>query len=284
MGYSLLDRFQGCLIGSKCVNFTHHPAWMSLARTQMASLIQSAEIDLNSYSQMEQGNNHHIALATLPVILFFHDHPQLLRANLAKIAEVTRTSASQLEIIWLWSKAIALNLIGLVPPAQLIPLLLKEPVTTPLQEQLTRVQKFLEQGTPLGIVKPQLYRYKQPEVTALALAYYFFLTTPRDFHLAVRRASFSSTQPLEIMALTAALAGSYNGYSGLTITKRLEIQQNPELSLSLSQVKTLFQAWGGVAQTFNNCHDSLVISSCQVLQRRPQLKLISQQESWLSTL
>ncbi|MGP0127934.1 MAG: hypothetical protein ACTMUB_01330 [cyanobacterium endosymbiont of Rhopalodia musculus] len=100
MRYSLLNRFQGTFIGSLIgVNIGHtsplHPWWLFLSQAITKRLTQKGRLSLEDWSAItgeqsfftntnncELPNTGEIVLGTLPLIVFFHDAPSLLREQL----------------------------------------------------------------------------------------------------------------------------------------------------------------------------------------------------------
>lgn len=98
MRYSLLNRFQGTFMGSLIgINLNHtsplHPWWLFLSQAITKRLIQKGRLSPEDWLAItgEQSfftnncklpNTGELVLGTLPLMVFFHDAPSLLREQL----------------------------------------------------------------------------------------------------------------------------------------------------------------------------------------------------------
>jgi hypothetical protein len=280
--HSLLNRFQGAICGSllaeKLAGVEYGSFASQLGIEQAQSLIKFGDINLDYYLELENPSSSEIALASLPLILFFHENNQLLTDQLSKIGANLPNSAEILPEVLLWSKAIALALTENLIPSQLIAQLLTSNNSPLVAQQLQEIHSCLEQDLSLKTVVTKLSRQKQPINRAIALALYCFAFSPQDFSISITRARLSGYHSPVTSALTAALAGAYNGYQNIPLTMRLSISQDPQLQNTNNIAKQLFSAWCGVYKPMNHPtlpnHQS--VASSNIIQRRCELKLISQ--------
>ncbi|TVQ47845.1 MAG: ADP-ribosylglycohydrolase family protein [Gloeocapsa sp. DLM2.Bin57] len=279
MLYSTLSRFQGAIWGS--LNITQSDILSELMIKQTKNLIESGDLNIKQMEGLANLTISQMAVATLPVLLFFHDSPQLLTNKLTAIITKLNQTTETLQELLTWSKAISLALTEQLEPQDLLKQLLQENSQTKLTEQLEQVQSYLEQNLSLNQVVNKLSRLKQPE-TAIALAIYCFLFTPQDFNLAINRAKQSKYQPEITQALTGALTGVYNGYHNIPLQLRLSLQQNHQQRISITIASQLYASWCGITPTglANWQQTSQTIAQPGLIQPRKQLKIISQQQTW----
>ena len=278
MRYSLLSRFQGGSLGSligetRATQNQNLSVWSQIAIETTEKLIQSGQLTSADWQQLNQINrtatSSETALATLPVILFFHESPSLLAKQLQQAAEVwLHPSASPTELS-VWGTAIALALRERLQPAQFVSQLLQslKTVESPLVQQLEEIQGFIDHGIGLSQICQSRY-------SPLLKAFYCFGFTPEDFRLSVERAAQSDEAPLTT-ALTGALAGVYNSLSGIPLRWRLS-DRHPAISHSLQQSQRLFDNWSG-AYAPEAIPTTAAIASVLVMQKRSSLKIISQE-------
>ena len=276
MRYSLLSRFQGGSLGSLIceTRATQHQksVWSQIAIETTEKLIQSGQLTSADWQQLSQNRmsrtatSSETALATLPVILFFHESPSLLVEQLQQAAVWLHPSASRTEL-FIWGAAIALALRERLQPAQFVSQLLHlGTVESPLVQQLEEIKGFIAHGIGLSQIGS---RY-----SPLLKAFYYFGFTPEDFRLSVERAAHSDEAPLTT-ALTGALAGVYNSLSGIPIEWRLG-DRHPAISHSLQQSQRLFNMWSG-AYAPETIPSTAAIASVLVMQKRSSLKILSQE-------
>jgi hypothetical protein len=278
MLYSTLSRFQGAICGS-----TISPSFLNqLVIFQAKSLIESGTLDFNNIKSLEKLTTSQIAIASLPLILFFHESPQLLTEKLTAIVTQINKPAETLQELLIWGKALALALQEKLQPQNLIAQLLQSNTETKLEQQLEQVQTYLEQDLSLHQVVGKLSRRKEQEQTALALAIYCFAFTPEDFNLATSRASLGNYQRETTVTLTGILAGVYNGYHGIPLKLRLSLEQDYKGQISTTIARQLYASWCGITEFGSTGWQkpTQAIAITGLIQPRTQLKIISQQNSW----
>lgn len=282
MPYSLLNRFQGTLLGAAIgasiagplAHEKPHPpassanpvqngtsdaqvnptqvaiasirAWIESGgvpdRQWVSTISRLSPPDPSTFSAAE-------AMAILPVLLFCHESPSLLRNTLYHILDLLSTPPEIKEGLFALGYAIAQALRNSLQPTLFIPQLLDilETSETRFAEQLQRVQGLVAEGAGLETARDRLaiapLASPLPESSPIALAFYSFLSTPEQFQLAVMRATQGSQPPLCAL-LTAALSGAYNSIQGIPLAWRLAAGQSGKEMLKSSD--RLLAAWSGV--------------------------------------
>lgn len=166
-----------------------------------------------------------LAIATIPIALFYHDDLPKLQHHLeqalaANPTQPQKPSSSTMGAIVV-GYTIALALRETLHPPTLIPRLLTDldihDRDPQLAHQLTQIHNWLEQGIGLAQAKalvqdPALY---SPQSTPIALAFYGFLGTPDNVRLTLLRTARLLHQPQLSCAIAGAIAGAYNSTAGL---------------------------------------------------------------------
>lgn len=294
MRYSLLSRFRGALLGSfigemlfseiyqkhvfGSAKWGRLPArgsqdgsrlsdWSQIATSSTESLIRCGGLDLEDLllecgtsqpsllSLKNTADSSQLAVATLPIALFFHEDLVKLRQQLLKKSAVWQRDSQESEGALAVAYAIALALTEKLDFAQLIPQTLAYlgASQTPLGLQLGQVQMLLEQGAGLERVLTEMRCYfqqrQEPRLSSeisIALAFYCFLSTPEDFRLCVIRATRTGYQPQITAALTGALSGAYNSIMGIPVVWRLATDQLGTGLEKLDLADRLLAVWSGV--------------------------------------
>ena len=338
MQYSLLNRFRGALLGSvigeilgnggcqglvldgsslqnpKLVDNQSDKTispWHQIAVCGTKSLISYGRLDLEDWllqislrqSSLLKFKNaavsSEVALATIPIVLFFHEAEAKLRQQLLQAAAIwqnnIKSQAVATEEAWVFEGvlaiafAIALALTEKLNPSTLISQTLAYLGTTqtPMVKQLAEVQTLLEQGVGLSIALKQL-RQAQSSLysdlpkeqlpqskphncpyTSIALAFYCFLSTPEDFRLGVTRAVRTGYQPQTTAALTGALSGVYNSIIDIPVGWRLAAKNISTGLENWQLAKYLLATWLGVYDLSVTQHyQRLTVAAPRVIQRR----------------
>lgn len=209
-----------------------------------------------------------LAIATLPMALFFHDNPIRWQQALTEVAEQWLIDAAGLEMVRIVSQIIAQALKEQIAPSQLIPQLVNDLQQNDLHQEfqpnlvcaLEQVQILVQSGASLRTaifrlqsLQPAPSQTMQSGMNAICLALYCFLSTPHDIRLALLRAAQSGGFPQVVCGLTGALLGAHNSIAGLPLTWRLgKAGGSPGLSWGVTgdqvtQLATqLFWVWSGV--------------------------------------
>ena len=315
MQHPLLSRFKGGLLGSylgESLGEGHakkpleqnwsglHPSnpkdWSIVSNCALESLVSCGSlscrdwIDRISFTEpallklRNTGTSSELAIATLPIALFFHEIKHLQRTNLTESLEIWSGEDCDHSNNFAWAYSLSsalkenLNPVNLIP--QVISYFKEKDIETPLVQQLQQVETFISRGTSLQEVTAYLSRQGQKSYTPIALAYYCFLTTPEDFRLALTRAIQTNYHPTLTGALTGALAGAYNGIGGIPWQWRLVTTKHPVGQKVALLATPLFAAWSGVQQPNSNQNllDIAAVASYGIIQPRSQLRIISQEE------
>ncbi|NJN59567.1 MAG: hypothetical protein HC879_19805 [Leptolyngbyaceae cyanobacterium SL_5_9] len=203
--------------------------------------------------------NAGVAIATLPIALFFHADPDQLEQELQqadKLHHRLELSNAVLAIGY----AISLALREQLDPAQLIAEIMEElelrrdrstsaPSPSlaqfPFVEQLQFVQTLSQVSLSSAIAQLRHYSRK-PEVASdvleIAIAFHCFLSTPEDFRLSAVRAAQLHKNP-QTTCLTAALSGAYNGASSIPLSWRSALKRNDSAHSPLNHL------WGVASET-----------------------------------
>jgi hypothetical protein len=185
-----------------------------------AVLFLSSEAQSKSQSNRETAAlGAELAIATLPIALFFHDDEVKLRQTIKKALKEQGHSELQYGALAI-GFAIAQALKERLDPLHLIP-----HVITYLQEQNLPPDVYvdlinkLKQGQTLLQERSNLHAAIRTLLPSncfgsgngeIALALFCFLSTPEDMHLSMCRAARCGNSSRIISALTGALSGAYN--------------------------------------------------------------------------
>lgn len=209
------------------------------------------------------------ALATLPVALFSHDDVSKQQPLLLQTINLWRCPPSTEAGLLAVGYAIAQVLQERVDRFTLVPHTitylkhyLKQGTANPtaplldLIDTLKQVQALLQQGAGLHTAIERLRaRSTNGDSTAIALAFYCFLSTPDDLQLSLLRAARSGELASGELApvtcaLTGALSGAYNSLNGLPLAWRTGNPMAVLWGLSDPEMKQLathlFAVWSGV--------------------------------------
>ena len=264
--------------------------WSQIATCGTESLIRRGRLDVEDWvlqaSMMQSSllllktaaGSNQAAVATLPMALFFHENEVKLRQQLLHAAAVWQQDSEAFEGVLAVAYAIALALTEKLEFATLIPRTLAFIGTsqTPLVQQLEQVQTLLEQGGGLDTTLTQLRRDAQRRgnasgcpYTSIALAFYCFLNTPEDFRLCVTRAALTRYQPQITTALTGALSGVYNSFTGIPVGWRLAANQTLPGVQRLQLADNLLAVWSGVYEvSATDRFPRLAVAAPHVIQPR----------------
>lgn len=301
MRYSLTSRFRATFLGASlqqvqsvnCVNsassrheqvrVNEYTSWERVATGLTYSLIQSGRFDRTDRAfvdlivpEMTRPTNAKAIVATLPLALFYHDHQTKLRQNLQQFAlwfDDPEIAAGSLAVGY----AIAASLKEQLRATTILPQIITFIAEPHLQltHQLAQVQNLLEHNASLAEAISVLE--KQPS-SAIALAFYCFLSTPHDLQLSVMRAAITS-KSRTVGAIVGALSGAYNGTASIPIRWRLALshadrplaawgcQDQAEM---LSLCDSLFAVWSGVyhSTTLTSLVPATAIAAPRVIRPR----------------
>jgi ADP-ribosylglycohydrolase len=258
MKHLLLMRFQGALIGANTIYINQQqltpnqliidttPALMS----GISSLIRQGKFDSQDWAEnvfTDIANPAGAIVATLPLMLFFHDDRVKLREILISVSHAWQldweTCSSAVAIGYIISRSLTESF----SPSKIIPQLLDETINLHplLFQELSAIDRLLGQSSSLYQVAQRLTTTPHPIVAAAVLAIYCLLSTPEDFSLATRRAYQIEDSSQLICALTGILAGAHNSLTGIPINGDIATQERAQWLLA---AESLLRSWAGVYQ------------------------------------
>lgn len=242
---------------------------------QAQALVESKALPKDNSLILPHLTTSQLALVGLPISLWGYAERQLLTQKLLQLIGEGVNESEILQELLIWSEILSLMVREAVSPPQLLPQILQNPVSVPLFHQLNKLQFYLKNNFCLSLIVKRLSNQRQPRQTAIALAIYLFITTPGDLATAVKRAQASGYQTPITAALTGALFGAYQGYNKIPLEGRLSLRKEKFCPHPQTIANQLYAAWCGVVQPGNI--NTQIVASPQILQPRPQLKIISQQ-------
>ncbi|MDJ0714031.1 MAG: ADP-ribosylglycohydrolase family protein [Prochloraceae cyanobacterium] len=302
MGYSLVLRFQGALIGSYLgENFSNsYPkltqqkqgSWTEMGIELAEILYGSDKLTRTNWQKLQNRNVEklngknfdscrEIAIAIAPVVLLFHESTSLLTEKLTQILKMCDVSAETSEYLLVWAYFLAAIVKEKsVRDISLFETIQKTPIAkTHLAPEIEAVERYSKEGTSLEKIVSYLSRQNQPDRGAIALAIYCFNYTREDFRLCLLRAKNSNFQTNITPALVGAIAGAYNSINGIPINWRIYCQKQSDLHAIDNKAKELFSLWSGVYQPSSNKIPSYAaVAAPQIVQPRSSLKIISQEK------
>ncbi|MCW6038767.1 hypothetical protein K4A83_21205 [Spirulina subsalsa FACHB-351] len=300
MHYSLLSRFEGGWVGSEIVEhcpeiFGQDDSGLSISGSYsltkkikfcvLKHLITGNSLDYLKHLRESDGvrdefappgegmTEAEVAVMSLPLILYWHDQPDLLEQALRGLAQDYLRESGTVDEVLLWGQSMAIALQGTNPRQALEQL---HPWVVGHCPHLTPSLKALK--TALNRDEPWiLSNLHNQELNAPArpiwMALYNWAATPEDLATSLQRALYPEPTPHCTLQLTGALSGVYNSMINLPIPWRL----SRDLSPLLKPVEALFAAWSGVYSLWAIPDLSQeAIAPSPNLQRRPQLSIISQ--------
>ncbi|GAB4140580.1 MAG: hypothetical protein Fur0046_16230 [Cyanobacteria bacterium J069] len=254
MGDRLLDQFQGALRGAALGHLLganaqsrQSPDWrqvdswgfglpapqalaMNLGKSILTlgeSLIQQPRLAVD-LSPAVLADPSALAIATLPLALYHHDHPNALRSQLSRLG----APAASLAVAQVFGTLLSRTLHPDMQPQTLISeaiaaldLTAQAPDLTTALQQVHR----LAHQERLAIARPALAEEIPEDVLPLCTALYGFLSTPEYPTLAMRRAARISASPLT-SALAGSLCGARSGSSGLPAAWRMQAGESRSLA------------------------------------------------------
>jgi ADP-ribosylglycohydrolase len=304
MHHSLFDRFQGALFGSLLgeVVFNRQtpnnlPSWYEISNAltnvllQRGSLLEAFPQKLdrglsssphipNSLQNLDfSGGSDTAALASIPIVLFFHDSLELLQQNLVAFSNLWQNSATVQDNLLVWGYVIAsilkerLNFSNTITQLSRFPDLADNPLLS-LWESLNNP---LTGNTRLKQILRQLGKSNSQHRLSLAVAFSSFLATPTDFRLCAKLVDRLGYNPTFTIPLVGALAGAFGGYLSIPIAWRIALQKHPLSQHLETTTLQLLSVWAGVdsAQT-SFSFQNVAIASPFVIQPRSNIPLISQ--------
>lgn len=144
------------------------------------------------------------------------------------------------------------------------------------------IDELYEQENQESTIKPENSLF-QPSVSfILAMSFYCFISTPRNFMLSVKRAAYiSSKLSVPITIFTASISGAYNGIASIPRSWRLAANHHQLYRQGQVTAQNLFQSWLGIHDLENSQlpysnSELYVVADPKIFQPRQNLKIISQ--------
>jgi len=281
MRYSLLSRFKGTLFGAAIAardpKSTQALEWALLG---IESLISCGKLDLEHWadpigitnqSRDSVFSSSTAMIASLPIMLFFHEDELALGKKLHQAAQVWQQPPETATGMLAISYAITQALKERLHPPNLIPQVCNYLATTSsdsdnLRQQLDQVQRLLVE--PIGLERTinQLCPKTNSSNANIALAFYFFLSMPEDFRLCLGRIKQQIGIDSSLGVVVGALSGAYNGSTGIPVVQQVTIADSQKLKFL---AENLLAVWSGANLT-NRAEwgESLAIAAPRVIQPR----------------
>lgn len=309
MHYGLLDYFQGSwlgsIIGEAFASSQDSSERLKISQYQPESWLKPRSNIANclfenrKYQIKPNITSDRLAILFLPLILSNFDNGGLLRQLVAVAAgidpqapalkkgeQMTQSKSycfvttEDIEDVLIWGNAISLAIREKLDPRNLIRQILLGTggKNTSLIQKLEIVEQALIDGKNLTSLVEDLSTPENSPHKAISLSLYCFCSTPKDFYLAVRRAANIGDKTTTTAALTGALAGSYNGVTGIPISWRMSGNKNLSYQQAMEQATKLFYTWSGSYDSATHNYDFKVVAAPKTIQPRSNLKIISQTE------
>ena len=302
MHYPLINRYKATLLGAllgevlaKDAEQQYHICSdiSSIGVIGTKSLIELGKLDINNWLERHQkkylkkslhldttdGVLPKAIIATLPVALFFHENTTKLRQNLLDVWQIWNYDPIIRDTTLAVGYAIAKSFTETLVPQTLIPEIITfiGDTNTLIPQKLLQVNDLLAQGLGLETAQTVFSPEDQPK-SAVALAFYCFLSTLEDFSLAVLRATQLNCPTSSI--ITGALSGAYNSTVGIPIKWQVLLRldnlarwESTSLFQMLELADALVAVWSGVYDPTLHCQEDqqpqlCVFASPRVIQWR----------------
>jgi len=250
------------------------PGWMDVALAGTTLLIHSGNWDLanpsvttlpvfNALNQVRSASSHpptsaELAIATLPVLLFFHEDGAMLRQHLHTTLERWQCPITAepevLAVAWVMAASLQDQSVPDILSSLLAQVRSLEQRTDNFLPILECLSALLQQRAGLQSAVSQLLSGQENrDGGAIALALYCFLSTPEDFGLCVGRAIHANSGMAGLVALTAALSAANTGITGLPLDwqpmQREPVFPSGQPGETLADLAgRLLAVWAGVVQ------------------------------------
>lgn len=282
MRYSLLSRFKGTLFGA-AIAARDPKSTQDLERVVLGieSLISCGKLELEHWidpigvanqSRDSVFSSSTAIIASLPIMLFFHDDELALQKKLHQAAQVWQQPPETTMGMLAVGYAIAQALKEKLPPQTLIPKICNYLATTgsdsaDFRQQLAQVQRLLLEPVGLERAINQLCPKTNSSAANIALAFYFFLSMPEDFQLCLGRIGKQNNADSSLAVVVGALSGAYNSSTGIPVVQQRIIgSQRQQLKIL---AESLLAVWSGANLTNRpNWGQSLAIAAPRVIQPR----------------
>ncbi len=267
MRYSLVNRVRGAFLGAFLGESLSNPKICNLGKIAVLgteSLISLGKLDVDDWLKRQEkagieldtniNSWGQIILATLPVVIFFHENPVKMRENILELLKIFNWQYEPVvkDASLIIGYAIAQSLNERLNPLNLIPETVSflGKTATFLPQKLIKVNTLLEKKATLATAQREL---SSPEklTSNISLAFYCFLSTLEDFPLTVLRANQNHDFANQDVtgAIAGGLSGAYNSIVGIPVN--WQISASPTNSVySFAQIlklaDTMMAVWSGV--------------------------------------
>lgn len=253
MRYSLISRFRGTLIGAtigekitqKQQSNPSTIANLLISGTQ--SLVDRGRFDRESWQEdllLAELTPIKAIAATLPLALFYHDNEIKLRQNLLSASSILPPEKTNQAGILAVGYAIAQAITEKLDPSKLIPQILEfidEP-NTDFSSKLMQVQWLLAQKAGVEKTLIPITANCDRLTASVALGFYYFLSSPEEFNLSIKRSKKSPTSA----PIVGALAGAYNSSSNIPSSCPIFVAPTNLEREMLQLSDSLVAVWSGV--------------------------------------
>jgi hypothetical protein len=298
MRYSLVYRVRGAFLGAFLGESLSNPKSCNLGKIAVLgteSLISLGKLDPDDWLKRQEkagikletniNSWGQIIVATLPVVIFFHENLEKMRENILEVLRILNCQHEQIVIdaSLIVGYAIAQSLNEKLDPRHLISETISflGKTSTCVPQQLIKVNDLLTKGAGLATAQKEL---SSPEtlITNIGLAFYSFLSTLEDFPLTICRAN--QNHDFANQNFTGAIAGVLSGAYNSTVGIPVNLQLSPSLTNSptwgchnfsqiLKLADTMMAVWSGVYEFSDNLGECLdtgytIFAAPDIIRRR----------------
>ncbi|MEM9274252.1 MAG: hypothetical protein AAGA80_15010 [Cyanobacteria bacterium P01_F01_bin.143] len=291
MRYSLQERFLGAYLGSLIgeklsigIIETKPVPWLKIHQDIITQIPLSAGQSLSwenlTINITENNSLSEIALAILPIILYYHDNLTQLELLLHRTVQHWQIPLSNMDGILWWSAAISLILREKLTPENLWEqlILTSKIFTHSFEDNSASWQLLFDRGLSISEIIEELSLVAASEMLPFLLSLYCFYQTPENFALTIKQASTVKNRVSNILALTGFLSGAYNVRYTFPVNWRKFCQNGNDYKKTWQLGRNVFALWSGVYMPKNNVNISAIIATPRTLQNRSSLTIISQSD------
>jgi hypothetical protein len=275
MNLSLLNRFQGCLYGSFLTPQVQDSDAIAARDSILTEIIDtlghSRSISPEKWQDLFHIHPREFPVALIPLALFRHDYLTSFQDELAILSENQLLSPDDALALFCWGHILSVIVREKLPSENKVEFCLSSLQAftqgTVWEKDLIWIKQAIQEGYSLERVVETLGVSEL--LSAIALSLYFFLDTPEQFDLSLKRAALMN-HPL-VLPFTGSLTGAYHGFTGIPLAWRFI----PSELAFPERIRQFWGQWSGVLSE-NTLPFSTAIASPLVIQNRPNLQLISQ--------
>ncbi len=298
MRYSLVSRVRGAFLGAFLGESLTNPNNCNLGKVAVLgteSLISLGKLDVDDWLKRQQqagieletniNSWGQIILATLPVVMFFHEDTGKMREKILEVQKIWNRQNEPIvrDASLIIGYAIAQSLNEKLNPHSLISEMVSflDKTSTSLPQQLINVNDLLKKGAGLEIAQRELSSTEQL-TSNIGLAFYCFGSTLEDFPLTVLRANqnhdFANQDVTS--AIAGVLSGSYNSTVGIPVNWQISpsVTKSPAWGLEnftqiLKLADRMMAVWSGVYNFRDDCGECVetrytIFAAPHIIRRR----------------